>query len=369
MKISVLGAILLLGSAGTYAEHNFGFLSQTVVPTISDVIQKNTKSDASIAENSTTSSKKSASSDKKKSPPPSTKKSTSSKKTSSSSDKNSASSKGSSSQTNEDDPSPSTPASTANEKFGMSAPSSKWNERLAQVGSAHINFRRLFYQDFDDSLSKVSEAINAGMTPVISWKTGNYSWTQVASGAADSELHSLVSRLNAIPGKKYLIIHHEPSGDGSASDFVAMQLHALPILASASQSSVGIIANGWWWSAQNQGYSDSEIAQWIPSSLKNVCDFIGADTYQDDQLVEDGSVKASRLAAWAKRTGGVSALGIGEFNGFTASSISNVMNVVKAESLFKWAMVWNSGPSGLGTPLDGTRLQAFINAKATPDQT
>ena len=251
----------------------------------------------------------------------------------------------------------------------MSAPADKWNERLAQVGSSHIKFRRIFLQDFDDSLTKVSEAINAGMTPIISWKTGSYSWAQVAAGSADSKLNSLVTKLNAISGPKFLAIHHEPAGDGSASDYVAMQLHALPILKTANNVTVGVIGNGWWWSARSQGYSDAEIAQWIPSSLKSVCDVIAADTYQDEQLNEDGSVKASRLAAWAKRTGGVNALGIGEFNGFTASSITNVMNVVKAEPLFKWALVWNSGPSGLGTPLEGDRLQAFITGKSTPDPT
>lgn len=261
------------------------------------------------------------------------------------------------------------PASAANAKFGMSAPTDKWNERLAQVGATNINFRRIFRVGFDDSLTKVSESINAGMTPIISWKTDPYSWAQVGSGAADADLHSLVTRLNAIPGKKILILHHEPAGDGTAQDFVAMQLRALPILSTANDAEVGIIANGWWWSAQNQGYSDSEIAEWIPTSLKNVCDFIAADTYQDEALVEDGGVKASRMAAWAKRTGNVSALGIGEFNGLTASAITNVMNVVKAEPLYKWAAVWNSGPTGLGTPLEGDRLQAFILGKSTPNPT
>lgn len=264
---------------------------------------------------------------------------------------------------------PAAPISYANEKFGMAAPADKWNERLAQVGREHINYRRIFLVGFDDGLNKVTETLNAGMTPVISWKTTPYSWAQVGSGAADSALRSLVSRLNAIPGNKILVLHHEPAKDGTANDFVAMQLRALPILKTANNVQVGIIANGWWWSAQNHGYNDSEIAQWIPTSLKNVCDFIAADTYQEPDLSEDGSVRALRLAAWARRTGGVSALGIGEFNGYTAASITNVMNVVKADPLFKWALVWNSGPTGLGTPLEGDRLNAFINGKSTPNPT
>ncbi|HRJ06262.1 MAG TPA: hypothetical protein PK096_03700 [Candidatus Saccharibacteria bacterium] len=367
VKIAVLVSVLSFGSVGAYLEHNFQFISKSLVPAIGGGnIPDKTEQSTQIAEDSATSGgKKGTTSEGKKSTSSTGKKPASS----SSSSSGGTSSGGSSGQSNGGSATPTTPSSTAHEKFGMSAPTNLWNQRLSEVGASNINFRRIFYQEFGDSLTKVSETINAGMTPVISWKTGSYSWAQVAAGAADGELQSLVSRLNAIPGKKYLVIHHEPAGDGTASDFVAMQLHALPILGTASQASVGIIANGWWWSAQNQGYSDSEIAQWIPSSLKNVCDFIGADTYQDDQLVEDGSVKASRLAAWARRTGGVSALGIGEFNGFTASSITNVMNVVKADTLFKWALVWNSGPSGLGTPLEGARLQAFINGKSTPNPT
>lgn len=347
-----------IAGLGSYLEYNHQFISQTVVPAVSGEARNGAQQGVAAGNNPITSG---GAATPQKTASPSTPKST----TSPSTPSTSAPSSGSSSSPS----APTTPTSTANDKFGMSAPADKWNERLAQVGSAHIKFRRIFLQDFDDSLTKVSEAINAGMTPVISWKTGGYSWAQVAAGSADSKLNSLVARLNAISGPKFLAIHHEPAGDGSASDYVAMQLHALPILKTANNVTVGVIGNGWWWSARNQGYTDAEIAQWIPSSLKNICDVIAADTYQDEGLEEDGSVKAARLAAWAKRTGGVNAVGIGEFNGFTASSITNVMNVVKADPLFKWALVWNSGPSGLGTPLEGARLQAFITGKSTPDPT
>jgi|GEM_PF-1100449 len=259
---------------------------------------------------------------------------------------------------------PSAPAIVASTKFGMSAPPDKWSQRLAEVGPANIKYRRIFFQAFGDNLSKVSDALNAGMIPILSWKTGNYSWAQIGAGAADADLYSLVSRLNAIPGPKILVVHHEPMGDGTPADYVAMQQRALPILGTANQASVGVIANGWWWSAQNQGYTDAEIAQWIPTSVKNVSDFIAADFYQDANLGEDGSVKAARMAAWARRTGGVSALGVGEFNGFTAVAITNLMNVVKSDSLYKWAAVWNSGPTGLGTPLEGDRLKAFQDGMA-----
>lgn len=365
----VVPFLMTVVGAGAYLQLRHNFVSQKVIPAVTGQKENaaNTKNNSAGGAAAVGGNNPAASGSQTPNPNSTPSSNSGASSTSSGSSDNSGTPSGSSGGTSSGGST--TPVSTANEKFGMSAPTNLWSQRLSEVGSAHINFRRLFYQEFGDSLTRVSESINAGMTPVISWKTGSYSWAQVAAGAADADLQSLVTRLNAIPGKKYLVIHHEPAGDGTAQDFVAMQLHALPILKTANQASVGIVANGWWWSAQNQGYTDAEIANWIPTSLKNISDFIAADTYQDDQQVEDGSVKASRLAAWAKRTGGVSALGIGEFNGFTAASITNVMNVVKAEPLFKWALVWNSGPSGLGTPLEGARLQAFINAKATPNPT
>lgn len=253
------------------------------------------------------------------------------------------------------------PPSSGTTVFGMSAPDDKWDERLAQVGGpTNIKFRRIFYTTLNQSsYTKVQEAINDGMVPVISWKVSPYTWAEVGSGQADAALQTIVTRLNAIPGKKHLVLHHEPAGDGTAVDFVAMQLRALPILKTAQQATVGPIANGWWWSARSQGYTDAEINEWLPNSVINLSDVIAADTYQDETLNEDGSVKAQRLADWAKRKGNVDAIGIGEFNGWTASAITNVMNVVKAEPLFEWALVWNSGPTGLGIPLEGDRLDAF----------
>ena len=246
-------------------------------------------------------------------------------------------------------------------RFGMSSPDDKWDERLAQVGGkTNIKYRRIFYTTLSQTnFSKVQESISDGMVPVISWKLSPYTWAEVSAGAADGALQSIVTRLNAIPGKKHLVLHHEPASDGTAAEYVAMQLRALPILKTATNVTVGPIANGWWWSAKSQGYTDTEINQWLPDSLINISDVIASDTYQDEALNEDGSVKAQRMAAWAKRKGNVKALGIGEFNGWEASAITNVMNVVKAEPLFSWALVWNSGPTGLGIPLDGDRLEAF----------
>lgn len=257
----------------------------------------------------------------------------------------------------------------ANDKFGMSAPANLWNQRLAEVGGPeHIKYRRIFLVGFDASLSKVQEAANAGMVPIISYKVSPYSWAQVASGAADADLRNVVTKLNAIPGKKFVALHHEPNGDGTAKDWSNMQLRALPILKTGRDISVGVIGNGWWWSSRAQGLSDAEIAQWIPAQVITISDVIAADTYQDANLVESGGPKIKNLAAWGERVG-AKAIGIGEFNGLSAAGITEAMNAVKSEPLVKWACVWNSEAGNLGIPLSGDRLEAFKKGLSTPNQT
>lgn len=262
---------------------------------------------------------------------------------------------------------PPTPTPGTGGKFGMSAPDNLWAQRLAEVGGpAHIKYRRIYITGFDGGLGKVQDSLNAGMTPIISWKTGSYSWSQVASGQADASIRSLVTKLNAIPGKKFLAIHHEPNGDGTPKDWSAMQVRALPILKTANQATVGVIGNGWWWSQRSQGLSDAQIAEWIPDAVINVSDVIAGDTYQDASLNEDGGVKMKGMADWARRHPNVKGLGVGEFNGLSAGGITNAMNVAKAESKFVWALMWNSQAGGvLGTPLSGVRLDAFKAGLAT----
>ena len=260
------------------------------------------------------------------------------------------------------------PVSANRKPFGMSAPDNMWSLRLAEVGGPeYIKFRRIFYQGFDSSFKLVQESINAGMVPIISFKVNPYSWSQVASGAADAKIKAMVSRLNAIPGEKFVALHHEPAKDGTAKDWSNMQVHALPLIKSNGNNiKVGVIGNGWWWSNQANGYTDAEIAQWITPKVIAVSDVIAADTYQNANLSESGGPKIKNMGSWARRVGGVKALGIGEFNGLTPLAITEAMNAVKAEPLVAWACMWNSQADGLvGRPLEGARLEAFKRGLAT----
>jgi hypothetical protein len=249
----------------------------------------------------------------------------------------------------------------------MSAPQQYWNQRVKEVGSG-LQARRLFFNGFTAGLSLASTACANGTYPVMSFKTGSYSWAQVAAGNADADLRALHTRLAALPCHVFVAIHHEPEGDGTAANWSAMAVHALPILGGASGGNikVGVIGNGWWWSAEARGYSDAQIAAWITPGVRKVSDVIAGDTYQGDAAGEGVSTKITRMGAWARRVGGVKALGLGEFNTQTAQGLTSATTALGKDRLFAWGCLWNANGTGAAnaTVLTGDRLTAFRSALA-----
>jgi hypothetical protein len=241
--------------------------------------------------------------------------------------------------------------------LGMSAPDNLWAQRVKEVGPG-LQARRLFFNGFTASIALAQTACDDGMYPIMSFKTGSYSWAQVAAGAADADLRALNVRLAALTCDVFVAVHHEPDGDGTAADWSAMQVHALPILGVGADVKVGVIGNGWWWSAAAQGYTDAQIAAYIPPAVIAVSDVIAADTYQMTPTGEDAATKILRMSAWANRVGGVKALGIGEFNAPSAGAITDATNAIAADPRFAWGCVWNADLKTV-TVLSGDRLTAF----------
>jgi hypothetical protein len=247
-------------------------------------------------------------------------------------------------------------------KLGMSAPAGLWNTRVREVGSG-LQARRIFLGSFTASLSLPTQACRARMYPVISFKTGSYTWGQVARGKADAKLRSMARKLAALPCNVFVAVHHEPAKDGTPRAWSRMQAHALPLLGRYKGVKVGVIANGWWWSRTNHRLTKAQIAKWIPRSVIRVSDVIAADTYQSSVNGEEASVKMRRMAHWARNVGGVKALGIGEFNSPTAIGITHAVGRLAAEPLFAWGCVWNTN-LGFARVLTGARLTAFRKALA-----
>jgi hypothetical protein len=247
-------------------------------------------------------------------------------------------------------------------KLGMSAPVGAWDTRVREVGSG-LQARRIFLNSFTSSLALPTKACHAGMYPVISFKTGSYTWAQVVHGKADAHLRSMAKKLAALPCHVFVAVHHEPYGDGTPRSWSRMQAHALPILGKHKGVKVGVIANGWWWSKGKHRLTRAQIAKWIPRSVINVSNVIAADTYQSSASGEEASVKMKRMARWAHRVGGIKRLGIAEFNSPTAIGITHAVHELATEPLFRWGCIWNT-TGGIATVLTGARLTAFQKALA-----
>ena len=262
---------------------------------------------------------------------------------------------------------PTTTPASGKAMLGMSAPNQLWDQRVSEVGSG-LEARRLFFLDFAAGMGKAQEACDAGTYPVMSFKTGAYSWAQVAAGTADADLRALATRINALTCDVFVAIHHEPEGDGTPADWSAMAVHALPILGGpiGGKVKVGVIGNGWWWSGEAKGYTDAQIAAWVTPGVLQVSDVIAGDTYQGSATGEEVATKITRMGAWARRVGGVRALGLGEFNTQTAQGITNATTALGQDPLFAWGCLWNADGTGAAnaTVLTGDRLTAFRSALA-----
>jgi hypothetical protein len=226
--------------------------------------------------------------------------------------------------------------------------------------------RRLFGNLSSPSgiIALAQSELAAGRMPILSFKLPNDDWAGAAAGKYDTSLRNLAARLDDLPGRVFVAIHHEPANDGTPNAYAAMQRRVLPILSPPANVDAGVIVNGYWWSAMAAGYTDAEIAQWLPSDVLRGAEVVGADTYQGGTSAspgEDASAKIRRLSQWAGRVG-VSRLGIGEYNGLTATAIKTAGDAILADPRFVFAAVFNSAEnnrSGVNWQLSGDRLTAF----------
>jgi hypothetical protein len=246
----------------------------------------------------------------------------------------------------------------------MSAPAGEWSARLAETGG--VDARRIFgdLSSPASALKLATSEVAAGRMPILSFKVPNNDWSGVAAGKYDAQLRDLTSKLAAIKGQLFVTLHHEPSGNGTPSNYAAMLKHALPILGAPATVNAGPIVNGFWWSNGGQGMTDAEIAQWLPTSVLKVSEIVASDTYQGGTTSnpgENAGVKIANMSKWAARVG-VTKLGIGEYNGLNAASITAAGNAVLADPRFRFAAVFNSNENnraGVDWQLTGDRLTAF----------
>lgn len=258
-------------------------------------------------------------------------------------------------------------ASRARTVIGMATPVAQWNARLAEVGP--VKARRLFGElDAPDRLVALTTSeTQAGRLPVLSVKVPLNDWRGMGDGRYDGMLHALGRRLHdATSGglRPFLAVHHEPQGDGSPTDYAHMQRRALSILGEYANLDVGVIVNGFWFSPKAQGLPDTEVAQWLPQDVLDLCETVACDTYHGGTTAAPGESAAPKVrgfSAWATRLG-LDSLGLGEWNGLTAQAILDTGDAIAADPRFRFACVYNSEANnrdGVSWVLTGDRLTAF----------
>jgi hypothetical protein len=252
--------------------------------------------------------------------------------------------------------------------IGMSAPASVWGQRLKEVGRG-IGARRIFADlasGPDSQLRLVEQAHAAGMLPVISYKVGGDA-AGAASGRFNDVAAKAAAKLASYGKATAVTFWHEPYGDLTGAEYAAASKQLLPIF-KRGRLKVGPILNGWLLDNKQ-----STFASYCPSSLFDLWDWFGIDTYESGTIEDPGSRKpAERIRALAKylksRGHADMPIGVGEYNGYSAATITAAGNALFTTPNVWFGCVWNS-TGGKGWELTGERLTAFRQTLADSRRT
>lgn len=242
-------------------------------------------------------------------------------------------------------PPPPTPQRTT--VIGMSAPASKWDERLRDVGGAGIKARRIFGDLTADGRNQsglIEDAVAAGLTPVVSYK-GTPTATNV---------RAVRDYLASLGVESYATWWHEPHGDMTAQAF--RDGSKVFLGAKSAKVKVGPILNGWLLDKRR-----TDFVSYTSPELMAAWDFLGVDSYQSDATssVYPGHRIPALLEVLASAGRPDMPIVVGEYNGWTAEAIAESGRIFLDCPNVAIACMWNSGPTGLGIPLEAARLDAF----------
>jgi hypothetical protein len=133
-------------------------------------------------------------------------------------------------------------------------------------------------------VSRFESELAAGRLAWISFKENPYSWAQIAAGDADDVLAAKAAAYRGVSGPGLITFHHEPSGDGTPAEYVAAWQRILDVWQAAGgtgQITPTPILNGFFlgYPHSGRGYTDDEMAEWLPDSLIARFRVIGYDGY------------------------------------------------------------------------------------------
>lgn len=256
------------------------------------------------------------------------------------------------------------PTSPIPEKIiGMSAPADLWNTRVSEVGACGVEARRIFANLSSDGTggknTTIRQAVAAGQMPIVSYKVPSV--TTLNRGGYARWLTATRNYLNSLGVQVTATFHHEPNPDITGAQFRAGSTKFLAL--KSPTIAVGPILNGWL--LDNRV---STFASYTDKSLLTAWDFVGIDIYQAGSASNPG-VGAARgvtnLETWMDGQGfGDKPLGIGEYNGYTASSIAAAGEAILATPEVWFGLVFNSANGGKGNVLHDDQITAYQNTKA-----
>ena len=255
--------------------------------------------------------------------------------------------------------------------IGMSAPASEWANRVAEVGTQGLKARRIFADltsSGQDQASLISAAHAAGMCPIVSYKVPSF--TNAATGAYDTWADATAAYLASFDKPTAVTIWHEPNGDMTGPQFVAMHQRLMPKFKGVGQLKCGPILNGFLLTQPSQPAGVNEFTSYTSPTLMDLYDWFGIDTYQPGTQTSPGSLmpheRVYALLDWLADQGKPDMpIGVGEYNGFSAAAISGMGEALLSTPNTLFGCVWNVDQARAGI-LTGARLTAYRATKADP---
>ena len=118
---------------------------------------------------------------------------------------------------------------------------------------------------------------DAGRIPYISWNTRRTdgttaSWADIASGVYDTTILSRAADLITFGSPVIFSFHHEPEGEGSASDFIAAYRHVRDVFQTAGVTNVTYA-----WTMSASSFKSTTAANFYPGD--DVVDVVASDGY------------------------------------------------------------------------------------------
>lgn len=248
--------------------------------------------------------------------------------------------------------------------IGMSAPAAVWSQRVRAVGGG-LAARRIFADLAEgpgSQLELIAATHAAGMLPVVSYKVGG-NISGAIGGSFDNVAAQAAAKLAAFGKPTAVTLWHEPHGDITPAQHVALQSRLLPTF-KRGDLRVGPILNGWLLDRQLAAF-----AAFCPEEMFALWDWIGMDTYESGTPQSPGpnkpAARVPALSAFVRSRGHDLPLAVGEYNGFSPETIAAAGEALLSTPNVWFGCLWNSS-AGRGWELSGDRLTAFKSTLADP---